>query len=82
MTITVGPWPSGPVWFVWVLLTFDITASLAYRLSSHLLEPINLLRQPVDGLEDGVDSRYASSTPQKATTRTPLATPAVLPPEF
>src|SRR3984957_3818120 len=44
-TITVGPWPSGPVWFVWVLLTFDITASLAYRLSSHLLQPINRLSQ-------------------------------------
>src|SRR5258707_10273865 len=22
-TITVGPWPSGPLWFVWVLLCFD-----------------------------------------------------------
>ena len=21
-TITIGPWPSGPVWFVWVLLSF------------------------------------------------------------
>ena len=27
-TITVGPWPSGPIWFVWVLLAFDLTASL------------------------------------------------------
>ena len=41
--ITVGPWPSGPLWFVWVLLTFDITASLLYRLSSHLVDPINRL---------------------------------------
>ena len=23
-TITVGPWPSGPIWFVWVLLAFDL----------------------------------------------------------
>ena len=23
-TVTVGPWPSGPVWFVWVLLAFDL----------------------------------------------------------
>src|SRR5450759_1303824 len=30
-TVTVGPWPSGPIWFVWVLLAFDLTASLAYR---------------------------------------------------
>jgi hypothetical protein len=42
-TITVGPWPSGPIWFVWVLLTFDLTASLLYRLSSHLVDPINRL---------------------------------------
>src|SRR5258706_2903346 len=42
-TITVGPWPSGPIWFVWVLLAFDLTASLLYRLSPRLLDPINRL---------------------------------------
>lgn len=42
-TVTVGPWPSGPIWFVWVLLTFDVTASLLYRVSSRLLDPINRL---------------------------------------
>jgi hypothetical protein len=42
-TITVGPWPSGPVWFVWVLLVFDLTASLLYRISPTLLDPINRL---------------------------------------
>ena len=42
-TITVGPWPSGPVWFVWVLLAFDLTASLLYRLSPTLLDSINRL---------------------------------------
>jgi peptidoglycan/LPS O-acetylase OafA/YrhL len=40
-TVTVGPWPSGPIWFVWVLLAFDLSASLLYRLSSRLLDPIN-----------------------------------------
>src|SRR3982074_1674959 len=40
-TITVGPWPSGPIWFVWVLLVFDLSASLLYRLSPRLLDPIN-----------------------------------------
>jgi peptidoglycan/LPS O-acetylase OafA/YrhL len=40
-TVTVGPWPSGPIWFVWVLLAFDLTASLLYRLSPLLLDPIN-----------------------------------------
>ncbi len=42
-TITVGPWPSGPIWFLWVLLAFDLTASLLYRLSSHLVDPVNRL---------------------------------------
>ena len=52
-TITVGPWQSGPVWFVWVLLAFDLTASLLYRISPTLLDPINRLSlrgydRPVD----------------------------------
>jgi len=42
-TITVGPWPSGPIWFLWVLLAFDTVACLLYRLSSTLLDPINRL---------------------------------------
>ena len=44
-TVMVGPWPSGPIWFVWVLLAFDLTASLLYRLSPKLVEPINRLSQ-------------------------------------
>jgi surface polysaccharide O-acyltransferase-like enzyme len=42
-TITVGPWPSGPLWFVWVLMVFDLSASVLYRLSPRLLDPINRL---------------------------------------
>jgi Acyltransferase family len=42
-TITVGPWPSGPIWFIWVLLAFDLTASLLYRVSPTLVDPINRL---------------------------------------
>ncbi|WP_245264986.1 MULTISPECIES: acyltransferase [Rhodopseudomonas] len=42
-TITVGPWPSGPVWFAWVLLAFDLTASVLYRVSPNLVDPINRL---------------------------------------
>jgi Acyltransferase family len=26
-TVTVGPWPSGPIWFLWVLFAFDLVAS-------------------------------------------------------
>jgi hypothetical protein len=44
-TVTAGPWPSGPIWFVWVLLALDLTASLLYRISSHLVDPINRLSQ-------------------------------------
>ncbi len=40
-TVTVGPWPSGPLWFIWVLLVFDLTASLLYRVSTTLVDPIN-----------------------------------------
>lgn len=42
-TITVGPWPSGPVWFVWVLLAFDIAASVLHLISPRLLDPISRL---------------------------------------
>jgi hypothetical protein len=42
-TVTVGPWPSGPIWFLWVLLGFDVVACVLYRLSPNLLDPINRL---------------------------------------
>src|SRR3977135_3156716 len=40
-TVTGVSWPSGPLWFLWVLLVFDLTASVLYRLSPRLLDPIN-----------------------------------------
>lgn len=51
-TVTVGPWPSGPIWFLWVLFSFDVVACLLYTLSPNLLDPINRLslhgrRRPV-----------------------------------
>jgi hypothetical protein len=42
-TVTVGPWPSGPIWFLWVLFAFDLVACLLYKLSPNLLDPINRL---------------------------------------
>jgi hypothetical protein len=42
-TVTKGPWPSGPLWFVWVLMVFDLTAGVLYRISPNLLDPINRL---------------------------------------
>jgi hypothetical protein len=41
--ITKGPWPSGPIWFLWVLLSFDVVACILYRLSPNMLDPINRL---------------------------------------
>ena len=42
-TVTVGPWPSGPIWFLWVLLAFDTIACVLQRLWPNLLDPINRL---------------------------------------
>lgn len=42
-TVTVGPWPSGPIWFTWVLLLFDIIAAIIFRLEPGTVEPINRL---------------------------------------
>lgn len=31
--LALGSWPSGPVWFLWVLLVFDCAAALLYRVA-------------------------------------------------
>ena len=53
--VTKGPWPSGPIWFPWVLFAFDLVACLLYRLSPHLLDPINRL-----SLQAAADPRCSS----------------------
>jgi GNAT superfamily N-acetyltransferase len=40
-TVTVGPWPSGPAWFVWVLLAFDMLAAVVYRMLPRNVEAID-----------------------------------------
>jgi len=40
-TVTVGPWPSGPIWFVWLLLAYDLTTVVLYRISPTLVFPID-----------------------------------------
>jgi hypothetical protein len=42
-TITVGPWPSGPAWFVWVLLALDVIAAVVYRAAPSLVEALGRL---------------------------------------
>jgi peptidoglycan/LPS O-acetylase OafA/YrhL len=40
-TVTAGPWPSGPIWFLWVLLAFDLMASVLYRISPRFVVPVS-----------------------------------------
>jgi surface polysaccharide O-acyltransferase-like enzyme len=35
---TVGPWPSGPAWFIWVLLAFDAIAALLWKMAPGAIE--------------------------------------------
>jgi hypothetical protein len=42
-TVTVGPWPSGPAWFVWVLLALDVIAAVVYLAAPALVEAIGRL---------------------------------------
>ena len=39
-TITVGPWESGPIWFLGVLLAFDMLAAVIYLVAPGLVEAI------------------------------------------
>src|SRR5260221_2304442 len=36
-TLTVGPWPSGPAWFLWVLLAFDFIAAAVWSVAPRVL---------------------------------------------
>jgi hypothetical protein len=42
-TITVGPWPSGPSWFIGVLFGFDILAATVYRAIPRCIEVLGEL---------------------------------------
>ena len=37
-TLTVGPWPSGPAWFLWVLLAFDAATAAVFRAVPHAVQ--------------------------------------------
>jgi peptidoglycan/LPS O-acetylase OafA/YrhL len=39
-TVTVGPWPSGPLWFLWVLLILNLLGAALYRVSPRALDPL------------------------------------------
>ncbi|MBX9646910.1 MAG: acyltransferase [Xanthobacteraceae bacterium] len=42
-TITIGPWPSGPAWFLWVLLALDIVAAALVTMMPRLAKTSGLL---------------------------------------
>jgi peptidoglycan/LPS O-acetylase OafA/YrhL len=42
-TVTIGPWPSGPAWFLWVLLAFDIAAAALVTMTPRLVKTSGLL---------------------------------------
>src|SRR6202521_2579217 len=39
-TLTIGPWPSGPAWFLWVLLAFDALAAVVWSVAPRLIETL------------------------------------------
>ena len=39
-TLTIGPWPAGPAWFIWLLLVFDIAAAGVQRLAASRAEAL------------------------------------------
>jgi len=36
-TLTIGPWPSGPAWFLWVLLALDLIAAAIWSVASRVV---------------------------------------------
>jgi hypothetical protein len=46
-TLTIGPWPSGPAWFLWVLLAFDAIAALVWSIAPRAFEALG---QPIYAL--------------------------------
>jgi len=41
-TLTIGPWPSGQSWFLWVLLAFDVVAVAVWSIAPRILRAFGL----------------------------------------
>jgi surface polysaccharide O-acyltransferase-like enzyme len=46
-TLTVGPWPSGPAWFLWVLLALDAIATLVSVIAPRAIEALGRVMAPL-----------------------------------
>src|ERR1700730_6467016 len=42
-TLTVGPWPSGPAWFLWVLLALDVMAAAMWWIAPAMIDAVGRL---------------------------------------
>jgi hypothetical protein len=42
-TLTIGPWPSGSAWFLWVLLALDAIAALLWAAAPRVIEALGRL---------------------------------------
>jgi len=42
-TVTVGPWPSGPAWFLWVLLALDVLAAAVWSMAPRVIAALGQL---------------------------------------
>ncbi len=42
-TLTVGPWPSGPAWFLWVLLALDAMAAALWWIAPGMIDALGRL---------------------------------------
>src|SRR5712675_1062372 len=67
-TLTIGPWPSGPAWFLWVLLAFDALVALLQSIAPGL---INGLGKAIYALRyrPGLPSSPSWSSPSSSTFR-------------
>jgi surface polysaccharide O-acyltransferase-like enzyme len=42
-TLSIGPWPSGPAWFLWVLLALDLIAAAVWSVAPGILKAFGRL---------------------------------------
>src|SRR5712671_7311053 len=42
-TLTVGPWPSGPAWFLWVLLALDVIVACVWSMAPRVIPALGRL---------------------------------------
>jgi hypothetical protein len=55
--LTIGPWPSGAAWFLWVLLALDAIAALLWAVARRAIEALGLL---IDALRDRPMTAFAA----------------------